>query len=253
MEAYMSNIPVIIPLGNGSRSNDDELKILLRSLEKNARSLGTIYLATIYKPSWLKESDELVVVPLEDHYMDCKDCNLFEKTHKVIEMYGLGKFLWASDDNVLMQPIDLNDIPVIHNHRRNEEFTHNEANRWRTRVRNTLDWAWNTRGVHLEHQYECHCPQLFDGQALLEGMKGVDYGKQPGLTIYTTWRVVTDSWHGSVCQLDYKATYEKQDDKNYLTDDLKARMFIGYNDACFLNGLRERLFNEFPDRSRFER
>lgn len=246
----MSIPDIIIPLGNGSQSNDDELKILLRSIDRNLKGYGRVFLVTSYCPSWIDMS-KVTVVSVEDIYHDNKDANLHLKTLKTIELCNVKNFVWCSDDNVFMQPMYAGMIPTIHNHRHNDEFKHGEQNRWRNRVRHTLDWA-DSRGAHLEHQYECHCPQLFDGQALLEGMKGVDYGKQPGLTIYTTWRVVTDSWHGSLDQRDYKATYEKQDDKNYMTDDLKARMFCGYNDSCFLNGLRERLFKEFPEKGRFE-
>jgi len=240
---------IVIPLGNESRSNDDELRILLRSIDRNLKGYGRVFLVTSYCPAWVNRN-EVTVVDIADIYHDLKDANLFIKTLKTIEMYDVNRFVWCSDDNVFSQPVYAGMIPVIHNHRKYDDFKQSE-NRWRVRVRNTFDWAFR-RGADITYNYECHCPQLFDGQKLLEGMKNVDYTRQPGLTIYTTWRVVTDSWHNSIDQRELKATYEKQDDKNYLTDDLKARMFIGYNDACFLNGLRERLFNEFPDKGRFE-
>ena len=241
---------IIIPLGNGSRSNDDELRILLRSIDRNLRGYGRVFLVTSYCPSWVNR-DMVTVVNIEDLYHDNKDANLHLKTLKTIEKYNVRHFVWCSDDNVFSQPMYAGMIPTVHNHRRNEDFSQNEANRWRNRVRHTLDWA-ESRGVHLEHNYECHCPQLFDGKALLEGMKDVEYVRQPGLTIYTTWRVVTDSWKDSIDQRDVKATYEMDKYEDYKTDDLHAKPFIGFNDQTFLNGLRDRLLKEYNDRSKFE-
>ena len=99
-------------------------------------------------------------------------------------------------------------MPVVHNHRSYKYFCENNPeSRWRARVRHTFEWAVS-RDVFLEHNFECHCPQLFDGNALVKGMQGVDYTTQPGLTIYTTWRVVTDTWHESVDQNEVKTTVE---------------------------------------------
>ena len=87
-------------------------------------------------------------------------------------------------------------------------------------------------------------------------MKGVDYGKQPGLTIYTVWRVVTDSWRYSVEQSRHKLTLEKEcaETIERLTDDgLQARLFLGYDDGAARGGILDRLARIFPQKSRFER
>lgn len=241
-------MPTIIPLGNGSwQGRNDELRLLLRSLERNAIGLGTIYIATIYKPSWLKESDGLVVVPIKDIYNSNKDANLFEKTLRTIEMYNIGDFVFTADDAALLKPMNLADIPVLHNHRDNGRFYCQSLTKWQNRVRNTLEWA-KARGSVLPHNYECHCPQVFDGKALIEGMKDVDYVTQPGLTIYTAWRVVTDSWRDSQNQLDFKETHELP---CTATDIRFDKPFIGYNDTAF-GCIREELFRRFPERSKYE-
>lgn len=250
----MSNIPVIIPLGCGSTHHNDELRFLLRSLERNAIGLGTIYIATIYKPSWLKESDGLVVVPIKDIYKDNKDANLFEKTLRTIEKHNIGDFVFTADDAAFLKPIELCSIPVIHNHRPNSLFYCDKPSKWQRRVMNTLEWA-KGMGVELPHNLECHCPQLFDGRKLLEGMKDVDYVSQPGLVIYTTWRVVTGSWQESDRQAGWKWTFETPMDESVTTmaeGELVSRAFIGYNEACSTRVLA-RLGRMFPTPSRYER
>lgn len=247
------SIPVIIPLGNGSLRGDAELRYLLRSLETNAIDLGTIYLVTVYKPEWLAESKDLVVVPFPDIHNDCKDANLFKKTHDTIKLYDLQDFVWSADDAAVLTPIELGKIPVIHNHRPNEIFYAQDATKWKNRVRNTIEWA-RKRGVELPHTYECHCPQLFNGQAIIKGMKDVNYYPD-AKTIYTTWRVVTDTWHDSVNQPDWKWTFEHADDERLKTltdEELRSKPFLGYNNAS-ADLVMRRLDRLFPNKSKFER
>lgn len=239
---------VIIPLGNGSWNGlNDELRLLLRSLDRNALDLGNVYLATVCCPDWIDQKT-LTVVPLEDLYCNNKDANLHRKTLACIKLYGIEKFCWCADDNLLCRQMKLEDIPVLHNHRPNSRFYEKVLSKWQHRVRNTLEWA-KARGAELPHNYECHCPQVFDGQALLKGMDGVDYVALPGLTIYTSWRVVTDSWRESQNQLDWKETHELP---CTAIDVSFNKTFLGFNDTAF-GCIREELFRRFPEKSRFER
>ena len=244
-------IPILIPLGIGSNSNNDELKILLRSIEKNVSGLDKIYIITTARPEWLNDSDDIVIVSMRDKWTDNKDANLFDKIHATIKKFDIDRFVFCADDNVFAQPIDLATIPVLHNHRDLEWFTKNVGGKWTRRVKDTLLWA-KSRGVELPYNYECHAPQIFNGQKIINGMADVDYIARP-LTIYTAWRTVTDSWHNSTDQREYKNTYEIALYDDYKQDDLTSKPFIGYSDSTFLNGLRERLFKVFGEKSHYER
>lgn len=254
----MTDIPLLIPLGSGSSHGDDELRYLLRSVERNVSGLERIYLMTTCKPHWLREDwskGGIVVVPVKDTYTDNKDANLHSKTLHTLAAYDIDRFAWTADDACFMKPIRLEDIPVIHNHRDNGLFYQKDAGRWKKRVRNTLDWA-KARGVELEHNFEAHCPQCFDGRLLLERMNGVDYMSQPGLTIYTTWRVMTDSWRDSHDQREWKQTFELEIDERPRTmsdEELCSKAFIGYSDAGVRAGILDRLRRHFPEKSKYER
>jgi len=247
----MDRIPLLIPLGNGSLHNDDELRMLLRSVERNVEDCGKIYLMTMFKPDWLRESDDLVVVPLPDPYNDGKDANLISKTNETIRRYGIGEFVWSADDAVVLKPIRFSEIPVLHNHRPNSIFKEPNQGKWRARVWNTLEWA-RKRGVELPHTYEVHCPQRFDGQAILANMTDF-YPDQK--TIYTFYRVITDSWHGSLNQPVYKWTFENPIDESVSVmpdEELCSKPFLGYSDST-ADRVLARLHKLFPDKSRFEK
>jgi len=244
-------IPLLIPLGNGSQHNNDELRFLLRSVEKNLGGISTIYLMTSFKPDWIVEDNGLVVEPLPDKYTDDKDANLIFKTNETIRKHNIGKFVWCADDNVFLKPINADEIPIIHNHRDNSVFYKETLTKWQHRVRNTLEWA-KSIGVNLPHNYECHCPQTFEGQKILENM--VEYYPNQK-TIYTLYRVVTNTWQGSKDQRVFKHTFELPMDESVtqITDgELMAKPFMGYNDQC-VDRVLARLKQLFPNKSKWEK
>lgn len=243
---------IIIPLGNGSHSGNEELKMLLRSIEAHVKGYGRVFLVTAYCPEWINR-DTVTVVHIGDPYTNNKDANLHMKTLQTISQHGItGNFIWCADDNCFLQDIDSESLPILHNHRPNSIF-YETAGTWRLRVRNTLEWA-KKQGVNLPWNYECHAPQLFNAHDLELEMKDVDYVSLPGLTIYTTWRTVTNTWEHTLNQNDYKHTFEMEMDETvtHMTDaEFHSKPFLGFNDACSMRVLR-RLRMEFPNKSKFE-
>jgi len=248
----MNNIPILIPLGNGSQSDNLELRYALRSIEKNAIGAGVVYVITTSKPSWIAESEKLVVVPIQDIYGDCKDANLFNKVHETLKRYSIGEFVFMADDNAFANPTNIALIPPIHNHRPNSRFYEATATKWQRRVRRTLEWAKSVTGVELEHNFEAHCQALLDGRKILSNLNSFKYypDNQEGKTIITTWRVITRSWENSEDQRKWKETYEMPCKKS---DVLLEKPFVGYNDAAFLSGVREALQERFPEKSGYEK
>lgn len=245
-------IDILIPLGNGTIDNNNELKILLRSIDRHVADLGRIYLITTGVPKFVN-TDVVQVVPIDDVYQHNKDANLHHKILQTIEKYNIGKFVFAADDNAFLQDVRLSALPRLHNSRGIDRFPA-DGSIWQQRMRHTFEWA-KERGVNLPYNFECHTPQLFDGQVLIDKMQGVDYETQPGLTIYTTWRVVSDDWQHTQPQNDYKWTFDNAIDETPRTIDdahLTMRMFVGYSDAGVQAGITARLLKHFPDKSRFE-
>ena len=122
-------------------------------------------------------------------------------------------------------------------------------------MKHTFDWAESV-GAKIEFNYEVHAPQVFDARKVLKGMEHVDYVTLPGLTIYTAWRVVSDSWRDSLPQGDYKITLEActaESVAELKESYLQSRMFLGYNDVAVGAGIIARLRHIFPKKSRFEK
>lgn len=239
--------PVIIPLGEGSTHNNAELRFLLRSLERNALDLGEVYVASTCPPEWLQGA---CVVPIPDTHAHCKDANLVDKTLRVIERCKLDSFAWCADDNAIVQPVRLAEIPLLYNERVRKDF--NNGSKWHRRVLNTFAWA-DSLGVPLEHSFESHAPQFFaDAQTLAQRMRRTPYAKGDGLTIMSAFRVAMGKTTGGLPQSRWKDTYEKECEEAVKAATF-GKPFVGYNDGGINCGILERLEELFPQKSRFER
>lgn len=241
----LEKVDVIIPLGNGSTHDNEELRLMLRSLDAHCSDVGRVFLATQYCPDWI-DRNAVTVVDVPDSEPHNKDANLIYKTLKVIELYNVQSFVFAADDNFVMQDVELKHIPLLYNRPRS---AFEKADRkWRQRVLHTFDYFLE-RGVPLEHEFESHSPQYFaDAQGLLKAMEDVDYRTQPGLTITTAFRAATGDIHGGRHMSEFKQTFEAPIPESQVKFD---RMFAGCNDVGF-DCIRGKLFEIFPEPSRYE-
>lgn len=235
-------IDYIIPLGTESKFNNDELRILLRSLERNAIGLGTIYIVATQPPSWLQN---VTIIKMGDPLPHNKDGNIINKVLKAASLPVISsEFVWSADDNVFMKPVVLSKLPPIYNTRNKEKFA-NQDSIWRRRVYRTFEFL-EKRGVILEHNYESHTPQRFDTKKLLEAMKGIDYESDIGYTIDTLFFGLLGVTDGEP-QADWKCTIERTAEIDL------TKPFLGYNDGGFASGLREKLFKIFDKPSKYEK
>lgn len=234
-------VDFIIPLSNGSPFNNDELRILLRSIERNCTALGRIIIVSDCAPAWLDRS-AVEVFERPDTERHNKDANLINKTLDAIEAYGVKSFIWSCDDHVVMKPLDLRVAPKLFNPRGPAAFTGEHT--WHKRMRNTFNTF-----PSLKCNFDTHTPQPFVHAALLpKAMRGVDYMTEPGLCILTTFYSVLGETGGALNQHDYKMTAEGPVPPTF---DPAAKLYFGYNDTGF-SGVRDKLFNIFSEKSRFE-
>jgi hypothetical protein len=179
-----------------------------------------------------------------------KDANLIHKILYAIEhLHITGKVAFFSDDQCLLQSIKLAELPPVFNNRDKSKFGTPLSGRWHKRVLNTFNFL-ESRGIYLDHNYESHTPQVYDAPSLLKAMADVDYRTQPGLTINTLFMGLLGI-KGGISQGSVKFTVECENHENYIIPE--DRLFCGYNDAGFRSGLRELLFEHFPEPCKYEK
>jgi len=235
-------VDLIIPLGNGSKSGNDELKILLRSVERNGVGVRNVIVVTDAPPPWLTGAR---IVDRGDPLPKNKDGNILGKVLAAITSDGVSdEFAWSSDDCALLKPFDFATVPPTWNHRGKEDFPL-DGSIWQRRVRRTFEML-ESRGLALAHNYESHMPHRYPTRKVIRVLRNVDFRSDIGYSINTLIHGLLGIT-GGFDQKIFKETCEKE--SGWRLD----RTLVGYNDAAFLHGLREELFRRFPGKSKYER
>ena len=240
---------IIIPLGSGSKKDNDELRILLRSMETNARNIGRVAIVTDNLPGWLQN---VVHVNYGDVFDENKDGNMINKTIAAINQLQCQEFVLTCDDTVFNQPCDLDDLPILYNARTQDDFGPDfdakKWKRWHRRMYHTY-WLADEMGRPLAHNYETHTPQRYNAWLMQDLLKEVNYRTGVGYGIFTLFRLCEGRQNQGQDQTAYKTTHESEDTASAPMD----KLYVGYNDKAFLHGLRKRLLERFPNKSRYER
>jgi hypothetical protein len=106
---------IIIPLGTGSRWNNNELRYCLRSIEKHLTGWEKIVIVGVL-PDWIKENDRLVFIQANDKPgAQHKEENIHRKSMKFIDsVYAGESFLFMNDDHFLLQDFEAAKFPYHH-------------------------------------------------------------------------------------------------------------------------------------------
>ena len=235
-------VDLVIPLGTGSKSGDDELKILLRSVERNGVGVRDVIVVTDAVPKWLTG---VRIVPQGDPLRKNKDGNLLGKMLAAITADGVtDEFAWSSDDCALLMPFDFAAVPPTYNGRGKEAFPV-DGTIWQRRVRRTFEML-ESRGLALAHNYESHMPHRYPTRKVIRALQNVDFKSDIGYSIHTLLHGLLGVT-GGFDQKIFKETCERESGWRL------EKTVVGYNDAAFLHGLREELFRRFPGKSKYER
>ncbi len=238
---------IIIPLGNGSKANNDELKIFLRSLEKYGSGYDKIWLITSYPPSWIKPDLILNILWYEDNFKHNKDANLFEKLILGMSVTKASNIIWTCDDCALLNNIDLSTLLPIYNKRSLDFFEKNNPDhKWHKRMISTLKEINMTEG-----NWDAHCPQLWNVEKAMSVIQQVPYKEPEGRCINTA--VMGRIYNSKIPSFALSQKMIKETVENRKTKAKFDCTFISYNDDGFLNGLRSQLFKRFPLPSKWEK
>lgn len=98
---------ILYILGRGSKHDDKELWLSLRSLEANCKDAGRLFIVGNC-PRWV---EEVVHIPMEDTYV--AEVNAFLKILRACETDISNDFLLMNDDFFMLQPFSAKDYPYF--------------------------------------------------------------------------------------------------------------------------------------------
>jgi len=242
-------IDVIIPLGIGSKWENNELRYCLRSLETNFLDLGIIYLVG-HKPDWVKD---IVHIESEDTFLHNKDANIIKKTLLICERRSVSDYIMRiSDDQLLLQPMFSREIKPLYQLELNESYFQ-KMNRWRRRLKNSFEVLKKDK-IEKIYNYETHIPVIYDRRRFID-----TYTKYKDWAIDGAGYTINTMYFNNIKCDKVKLTNEKAcfeqpvQTVEEIIKMLKNKLYLGYNDNGLNDNLKQVIKELFPKKSKFEK
>lgn len=149
---------VLYILGRGSKKDDLELRLSLRSLEKYAQKIDRVFIVGNC-PEW---AQNIIHIPEEDKYFPFS--NHIKKVIRAIENGISDNFLLMNDDFYMMRPFDVEMYPY---YIRGEMFNTQQGGQYRQMLNNTVE-ILNKKGIDKVLAYNCHVPIVYNSEKFME-------------------------------------------------------------------------------------
>lgn len=234
---------VVIPLGTGSRWDDNELRYALRSLEMHMPNIGNVYVIG-HRPKWANKNLKCVNV-VDTPGIENKERNIYAK---ILFACGLPEitddFLFMNDDHYLLEKFDgeyyweKSLINTFENRTARDHYYYSLTNTYSALVkagRKTIN-------------YDIHCPIIYNKQDFILAMASYDWKIAYGYVVKSlyanTLRIVGD--HYPDLKINSRMSC------NDLDKLIQGRKFFSIGDEAVNVDLGIYLQYLYPNKSRFE-
>jgi len=242
---------LIYVLGKGSRWQNREIRYSLRSVAKNLKGVGRIFVVG-ENPGFL--SDKVTHIPVREPFDPRFNPagNIITKILAAEKAGVTGDFLLMNDDFIVLQPIHCNDVPVLHkgrfsNYDQRKYF--NNGN-YRLRMKKTFG-ILSDRGVDA-YNFGVHVPMPMNMQTIKQMLGSINWKEGVGISLRTIYGNLKVPKSEYVRLQDQKKTVYS----HYSLEQLEARftgvVFMAFNDRGLNRDLKKFLRTTFPDQSKYE-
>ncbi len=248
-------VDVVYTLSNESRWGDNELRYSLRSLEKYCKNLGRVFVVG-HKPGWLTG---VLHIPHDDwkkghpEYkkrkgdVGHKDGNIIRKVLRACETDLTERFLFASDDQVFLTPVNACTLPARHTGKLRPT---KQRGVWRRRVDHTREYL-ESKGIE-GYAFDSHVITPHTKAEFVAAVKASDYDRGQGYTINTLTQ--NQNPKIAVAPLGHmKAGFDRPLTAEQVSAAVKGKTYLGYSNGGLGEGLKTVLAELFPEPSRYEK
>lgn len=250
---------VVYILGTGSKWLDNEIRLSLRSVEKNFVNLGKVFVIGTQEVSWLNNVEFIQCNDINKHN---KEANIIRKTLVACQNGVSEEFVRFSDDQLILKnwnPLETftyysDDIKNSVDLDLSWEEYEKVHNNWKRRLRRTYEYL---KEQNLStFNYETHIPVRYNKhlfQDIINKSIGWDEDRGGyGYTINTLYFNQILKTHHKIPEI--KAQYEQKiEDIEVLKSIAQNKLFMGYNNAGLTSALKDYLTQLFPYSSVFEK
>lgn len=239
-------ISVIIPVRDNSKNNNKELVYALRSLEKNLKGIGQVFIIG-------KQINGLKGLK----YIQCKDeptskfkeRNIYRKILAAIKHPEVTEdFVMLNDDHMLLKEFDANRLPFFYKCLLEETMANNKGD-YRKSVNHTRKYLMANDKPTVD--FDTHFPIIYNKEKFLSIFthKCVNWDQPFGYVIkslYTNMAGIEGEFGGD-CKIHHSMTYEEIKNK------IGNKAFFSTSDRCLNEDMMRFLNEQYQHKSKYER
>jgi len=237
-------LDILIPLGKGSRWQDNELRYCLRSIEKSLVGVGNIFIVGEC-PEWLTG---VIHIPFSDvPGYGYRDKNIFLKIMAGCEDKRLSDdFLFMNDDHYLLQNFIIEEFPYF-----NQGLLKDKINSmgdgipYKKVLVNTYDAM---RRHHWLLDFDVHCPIIYNKKRFALSFPEIKSWPDYGFAIKSMY-CNKNGIEGIACE-DLK--FRDKLTAGQIKVVLQGRSFFSIGDRCLHGEMKQVLEELYPIKSKYE-
>lgn len=165
-------IDIVYVLGTGSKLNNFEIKMSLRSVEKHLTGYRNIYIVG-ENPSFLTG---VTHIPASDPFR-ASDHNIMHKISVACKTPEISEnFLFLNDDHFLMKPFEVDKFPYLYSGDLGEYIKKRGNDEYGRRAQNTFNHL-KAQNLPTKH-FDIHTPILYNKEKFLTLVSSLDWEKK---------------------------------------------------------------------------
>lgn len=234
---------ILIPLGKGSRWQDNELRYCLRSIEKHLKGYSNIFIVGEL-PKWIK--GVIHIAASDQPEASFRDYNIFRKIIAGCEDERLSDdFLFMNDDHYLLRDYQVNRFPVFHQGSLQERISVLIPDiPYRKVLVNTEKLLCGFGDTGLD--YDLHCPIIYN-KSLFRSSMPKEWPTY-GYAIKSTYCNINKVSGMRYTDLKIRQVMTEEQIEKLIQD----RPFFSIGDKCLYGQMFQMLEKLYPIKSKYE-
>ena len=236
---------IVIPLGKQSIWKDNELKIALRSIEKNAIGVKNIVIVGEI-PTFLNQ-EKVIHIPVSD---------VKSKTHSIMNKIIAAcndprvsdDFLFSNDDIIFTVPTEINKIPFYRKGHSLYDSSLSRNHHKYVKLLGDTSSLLLSMGYDNKH-FDVHIPIIYNKEKFVSAMSKIDWlASRDGYVIKSCYCNIV-GYQGEPCT-DVKVNRPSTIEEIKLK--WESTSFFSFGDSGLTNTLKRFLVEKFPSKSIYE-
>lgn len=238
---------IVIPLGTGSKWNNNELRYALRSLDKNVTGYDKIFIVG-EDPGFIRWTNKIIHLSFKDNSQYNHEKNIYDKIAFTCRQSQISDdFFFSNDDIFFILEINISEYPYFYKGDLKTSFEKRPpGDIYRASLKNSYTQLV-ARKLPTKH-FDVHFPIIYNKKKFLDTVGSFDWALPYGSVIKSLYcnSLQLPGAFMADCKIDKKLSLKELDE--YIT----GRHCFSLGDKGITSEMKLFLKDLFPAASRFE-